>query len=87
MERREGSLGDEDARRQGNAEESIHRRDYFAPFRERRIEASSLFFDRGRRRTSPLQDMYNRKGLVDETRRLRKPAFDIMRDFYRRWKP
>lgn len=38
--------------RPGNAEESMHTRDYSRPFREPRIEAGSLFFDRGRRRTS-----------------------------------
>ncbi len=36
----------------GNAEESMHLQDYFAPFREPRIEAGSLIFDGGRRRTS-----------------------------------
>jgi beta-glucuronidase len=46
-----------------------------------------LFDFRSPRRTGPLQSMYNRKGLVDETRKLKKPALEIMKGFYRRWKP
>lgn len=34
------------------------------------------------RRTTPIQDYYNRKGLLDETKTYRKPAFYVMQKFY-----
>jgi beta-glucuronidase len=44
-----------------------------------------LFDFRSPKRTAPVQGYYNRKGLLDETRRLKKPAFSVMKDFYSRW--
>lgn len=44
-----------------------------------------LFDFRSPKRTNPLQGMYNRKGLLDETKTNRKPAFAVMRDFYATW--
>ena len=44
-----------------------------------------LLFDfRSPRRTSSVQKYYNRKGLMDETRTYRKPAFFVLRRYYTR---
>lgn len=37
------------------------------------------------RRTNPLQNHYNRKGLLNEDKTAYKEAFFVMRDFYARW--
>jgi beta-glucuronidase len=37
------------------------------------------------RRTNPLQEHYNRKGLLNEDKTLFKEAFYVMRDFYQKW--
>ena len=38
------------------------------------------------RRTSSIQKYYNRKGLLDETRTCRKPAFFVLQRYYRNHK-
>lgn len=37
------------------------------------------------RRTSFIQNYYNRKGLLSETRKYRKPAFYVLQEFYKKW--
>ncbi len=37
------------------------------------------------RRLNPLQDHYNRKGLLNEDKTAVKPAYQVMRDFYKTW--
>ena len=46
-----------------------------------------IFFDfRCPRRTHPIQDYYNIKGLLSADKTYKKPAFFAMQNFYAAWK-
>ncbi len=49
--------------------------------------AAWLLYDfRSERRQNEFQRGFNRKGLIAADKRTKKPAFGVLRDFYRRWR-